>query len=236
MGKKNSITLLIVTTITLIFFCKSSVNSQTLTDVLKYGKKINLNSEIELMNNSLSYTTDFEAFVGLIERDTVVGFRITDLINKNYNWMEVTSSFSLSKIRIDFQDGTYSTLKPIQVDKAVINEGKSTYYESLYFFKVYDLSRFDRPLKLITLIDEKTNVSREIFGASNPNDLFVDLDYFVMAYLIPYEIGNLDVLPTIGCSFTLSNTDIEMAFPKIFPKTRSAFCHTKSVTNCKCVE
>ena len=234
MNKINLSTLIAVVIFTL--FCKSGVNSQTLTDVLKYGKKINLNSEFDLMSNSLSYTSDFEGFVGMIERDTVVGFRITDLINKNYNWMGATSGFSMSKIRVDFQDGTYSTLKPIQVEKAVINEGKSTYYKSQYFFKVDDWSRFDRPLKLITFIDEKTNASREIFGASTPNEFFFDLDYFVRAYLIPYEIGNLDVLPQIGCSFTLRNTNIEMAFPKVFPKTRSAFCHTTSVTNCKCGE
>jgi len=236
MGKRNSIHFSIVTTIALVLFSKSTVNCQTLTDVLKYSKKTCLNSEIELMSNSLSYTSDFEAFVGLIERDTVVGFRITDLINKNINSMWLTSNFSMSKIRVDFQDGTYSTLKPIQVDKEVINLGKSTYYESQYFFKLDDLSRFDRPLKLITFIDEKTNVSREIFGASTQNDALFDLDYFVRAYLIPWEIGNLDVLPPIGCTLRLKNSDLEIAFPKVFPKTRYAFCHTRSVTNCKCGE
>ncbi len=234
MNKINSSTLIAVIIFTLS--CKSGVNSQTLTDLLELSNRTNLGVELESSTYNTSYTTDFEAFVGLIERDTVVGFRIKDLLNKNYNWMGVTSNFSMSRIRVDFQDGTYSTLKPIQVEKAVINEGKSTYYKSQYFFKVDDWSRFDRPLKLITFIDEKTNASREIFGASTPNEFFFDLDYFVRAYLIPYEIGNLDVLPQIVCSFTLRSEYIEMAFPKAFPKTRNAFCHTKSITNCKCKE
>ena len=208
MNKINLSTLIAVVIFTLC--CKSGVNSQTLTDVLKYGKKINLNSEVDLMSNSLSYTSDFEAFVGMIERDTVVGFRITDLINKNYNWMGATSGFSMSKIRIDFQDGTYSTLKPIQVEKAVINEGKSTYYKSQYFFKVDDWSRFDRPLKLITFIDEKTNASREIFGASTPNEFFFDLDYFVRSYLIHYEILNQQTLHSQFLRFLLGNLTFQL--------------------------
>lgn len=236
MSKRTSIHLTIVTTIAIVFFCKATVNCQTLTDVLKYGNKISLGSEYSITYHDLSFTSDFEAFVGLIEGDTVVGFRITELFNKNYNFMGVTSSFSMSKIRIDFKDGSYSTLKPIQVDKTVIKEGSSTYNKSQYFFKVDHLSRFDRPLKLITFIDEKSEVSRQIFGASTPNDVFFDFDYFVRAYIIPFEIGKLGVLPEKECSLTLANRDLEFAFPKVFPNTWNALCQTIDVTNCKCKE
>lgn len=235
MNKKYSFPLTILAVIIFNFKCENAENSQTLTNIFKYGDKTNLNSEVNLSSNDLSYTSDLYAFVGMIESDTVFGFRITDLINVKYNWMNVNSGFTVSNIRLDFQDGTYSILKPFQVQKSAITEGESKYNKNEYFFKVEDFKKFDRPLKLLTFLDEKSSISREIYGVSmSKNGVSNDLDFIVRAYMIPLNISSLRVLPELTCYLRQGNIDRNLGFPKVFPNMMNSFCNVISETGCTC--
>jgi len=218
--------------IALTLNCKTETNAQTLTDVLKYSNESNLTNGVDLSNYAI-YSIDAKAFIGLIERDTVIGFCIDSKCADNYDVAGFNSAFSINKLRLDFQDGTFSVLKPFQIEKSTKTEGKTTYYLKQYFFKVDDLKKLDRPIKIIKITDEKSNVTHEIYGASFKPGMEY-LEYFIRAYLIPMSISNLDVLPHTSCTVKYQGMEMEFAFAKLFTRTKSGFCDPSNSAKCKC--
>lgn len=216
-------------TVILNLNCKMGADAQTLTDVLKFTNNTNLTTGFS--SNYASYSVDFKAFVGLIKSDTVIGFCITTKCAENYDFAGFNPTFTADKLTINFEDGTYSILKPFQIEKSTEKSGKTTYYLKQYYFETDDFKKFDRPIKFIKISDEKNNVIDEIYRVT-PEE--VHIAYLLRAYLIPIKLSALNVLPETYCSDVFEGMNLDFAFAKVFTRTKNAFCGPYRSANCKC--
>jgi hypothetical protein len=231
--KPNSAFLLLFV-ILLSVNCSTENKEQTLTDVIKYSTESTLSSGFELKDYSQHYSVSLKAFLGLIELDTVIGFCIdTKCSEKCTSTESFSSDFTIEKIRIDFNDGTYSTLIPFQTEISSITENGLIYFLKKYYFKPKDLRLLDKKAKSITIIDIKRQREGLINLSSSQSEENIVLFNF-MAYLIPLSIIQLRALPYVKCSFYYEGKMNTWPFPKVFPNMRSDLCGFNCFGGCQC--